>query len=238
MALVSIIIPVGPGDMTWKALGKKLRANGTNSSIDVIMSVSEHCPTQERKSFKEASDWGWKIIEGPKGRGRQLNLGASHAEGKYLWFVHGDSSFSEEALDLVISKASQSERCLYYFDLKFTQKVLPLMAINEVGVFIRSRFLQIPFGDQGFLLEKKIFEELGGYPEDAPYGEDHLLVWQCHKKGVSVRPIGDAITTSPRKYQKNGWLKTTINHLYLTGKQAAPELSETIKAKWGRQNAR
>jgi GT2 family glycosyltransferase len=93
------------------------------------------------------------------------------------------------------------------------------MKINSWGANMRARFFGIPFGDQGFCIEKQLFETLGGYSETAPYGEDHLFVWRAHKAGVKLNRVPARLTTSARKYQQNGWLKTTLLHQYLWIKQ-------------------
>ena len=68
-----------------------------------------------------------------------------------------------------------------------------------------------------------MFFSLGGFPEDAPYGEDHLLAWRAHQQGVPLRCTGARLRTSARKYGERGWLRTTARHVYLTYRQALPE---------------
>ena len=172
------------------------------------------------------------VVTGPKGRGRQLNLATKQIRGGYLWFLHSDSQLPENAIELVQNIIRERKDGLHFFDLKFVDEGEQRMAINEAGVLFRSRLLKIPFGDQGFLIKTKTFKALGSYSESTSYGEDHLLVWACHQAGVPVKPIGASIRTSARKYVSKGWLRTTLQHLYLTGRQASPELATYLRKKW------
>lgn len=51
-----------------------------------------------------------------------------------------------------------------------------LSGLNAIGANVRSKVFGLPFGDQGFLIRKEVFTNLGGYPVDCYYGEDHLFV--------------------------------------------------------------
>lgn len=146
-----------------------------------------------------------------------MNLGVRNAKGSLLWFLHADSSLLEGALDKFLQK-TDFENKIYYFDLKFSRGPWA-MIFNEWGVRFRCRFLKTPFGDQGLCMSKWLFDALGGYDEGAPYGEDHLLIRKARRHGVEIIPVGESLVTSSRKYQEQGWLKTTLTHQYLWYKQ-------------------
>jgi hypothetical protein len=84
----------------------------------------------------------------------------------------------------------------------------------------------MPFGDQGFCIRRRDWQALGGFPEAAPYGEDHLFVWKARRAGLPVRPLGLTLLTSARKYRDHGWLRTTARHFLLTYAQAWPQWLE------------
>ena len=84
----------------------------------------------------------------------------------------------------------------------------------------------------GFLsLEKEAFHSLGGFDESAAYGEDHLLVWKARQAGLRLKCTGADIATSARKYRERGWLKVTLQHLWLTACQATPQFYLLMKAR-------
>ena len=98
----------------------------------------------------------------------------------------------------------------------------PADATPEV-VVVQAARLPTPFGDQAFCMRRDDFWRAGGFDDRAPYGEDHLLVWQAGRVGIPVRSVGARIYTSARKYRDRGWARTTARHLWLTYKQAVPE---------------
>ncbi len=150
-------------------------------------------------------------------RASSMNRAAAMASGKHLWFVHADTILSSDAIE-ALQACLKCEDALYYFDLRFDGS--PLMRLTELGVHIRSRCFGIPFGDQALCLSCEAFTRLGGYDERIPKGEDHLLVQKAHRLRLPVRPVGATVLTSARKYSRNGWFRTTWNHLRLTIRQA------------------
>jgi GT2 family glycosyltransferase len=158
------------------------------------------------------------ILSQETGRAASLNAGAAKASGEYLWFLHADSSLPKDGLEKLQQAIAHKPDALHYFNLAFAGGGWA-MKLNSWGANFRSGFLGCPFGDQGFCLPKPVFQQLGTYPEAAPYGEDHLFVWQAHKAGVKLNQVHATITTSARKYQQKGWLQTTLRHQYLWLKQ-------------------
>ena len=157
---ISIVIPVGPGENALEALLKDLRSIEKEAELIVVRGSS---------------------------RAKQLNEGAQKATRNFLWFLHADSRFSPKTLEALLRSLSNDPHAMHYFNLSFLPDGPPLMFINEIGCWIRSHVLGVPFGDQGFAVSKEIFGTLGGFPENVPYGEDHLFVWRARQKGVPLR---------------------------------------------------
>ncbi len=205
---VSIIIPIANGDLSWKELLPCLKSAFGKAEI---LLVSEQNPLQYETSYL-------KWIPSPQGRAIQMNTAAKKATREILWFLHADSHFDEMAITQLARNFLNSPNALHYFHLSFHSGSF-LMKLNEWGVFLRSSFLKMPFGDQGFAMKKDLFHLLYGYDENAPYGEDHHFVWKCHRFKIPLKRVRASLKTSARKYQGK-WLKTTIKHLFLTYKQA------------------
>ena len=53
------------------------------------------------RSVEIARELGARVVEGPAGRGRQLNRGAAEADAPILLFVHADTVLPEGATDRV-----------------------------------------------------------------------------------------------------------------------------------------
>lgn len=212
LADVAVIVPVGPGDPSWHGLVPELQQ--LPSETEVIFAAADPVP--------EALPLG-RWITGPAGRARQLNAGARASTRPVLWFLHADSRFAPDTLPTLRRALATQPHALHFFDLRFLPDGPPLMRFNELGAWVRSRWGGMPFGDQGFCLPRTLWERLGGFPEDAPFGEDHLFAWRARQAGVPLCPTGGALRTSARRYRERGWLATTARHLRLTVQQAVPE---------------
>jgi len=105
---------------------------------------------------------------------------------------------------------------LGWFDLAFRPGGPPLMPLNAYGANLHSAWLGMPFGDQGFVIPARSSAALGGFEENAPYGEDHLLAGAARRAGIALRRIGACLFKSARKYERGGWAATTARHLWLT----------------------
>ena len=206
---LSIIIPVKKGEDTWKSLLKQL----DDPALEIIFVGPE---------FDDNIEGNLKTLKCVGNRATKLNLGALQAGCSSLFFLHADSILPSNFQQTILNALKKNPNKLYHFELEFDGS--PLMKINSWGANWRSRYLKMPFGDQGFFTTKKVFFELGFFSEIAPYGEDHLLVWRAHQLGIKVECIDERIKTSSRKYKNAGWLTTTVKHVYLTYKQAFPEL--------------
>ncbi|MCB0422696.1 MAG: hypothetical protein KDD61_16970 [Bdellovibrionales bacterium] len=223
---LSIIVPLVSRNEPWQELLKQLEKVKSPKVFEVIFVLPD---TEEQdlstSSITESRSFRW--VRAPKGRASQMNRGAELATGDFFWFLHVDSLLIEPWQRPYFF----NQDALYYHDLRFTEE-LPMMRINEWGVWWRSHLLKMPFGDQGFLLSRELFEKVGGYPMDCRYGEDHLLVWKVRQRGGVILALGQSLRTSARKYLEKGWFLLTVKHLWLTYLQAAPMLLEILKVKW------
>lgn len=216
---LSIIIPIGPKDTSWNNLISDLKFL---SPDDEVLFVADHEISTNKLPCS------WRFISSPVGRAEQLNRGAKAASHELLWFLHSDSRVSIECLKAVRSFENQTDQQIGFFPLAFYDGPIS-MVITQIGVWFRSQLLKIPFGDQGFCLSKKTFEHLGPFPTELQYGEDHVFIWRAHQMKIPVIPFAPKIYTSARKYQKNGWNQTTLNHLILTWQQAKPEFKKLMR---------
>lgn len=216
---LAVVVPVGPGDDSWTALAADL---GALPSEAEIVFVGTEPPPPDLPA-------GIRWIEAPRGRARQMNAGARATRRPFLWFLHADSRLADDTLASLAGGLRTAPEALHFFDLAFLPDGPALVRLNQIGAWVRSRWGGMPFGDQGFCLRRDVWERLGGFRTDAPYGEDHLLAWKARQQGIALRPTGGTLRTSARRYRERGWLATTARHLRLTARQAIPEWMKLVR---------
>lgn len=228
---ISVVVPVGKSDESWRELIKDLKALGVKDEV-IFVTCTKEKPLEASQLSKQYHlkckiQWLWA----PKGRAQQMNFGAQKAKNKILWFLHCDSRVKKTAISHLKTQLQKNVKQIYFFRLTFLKDGPRLMRINDFGVRIRSELMGLPFGDQGFCMHRDTFNLLGGFCETASYGEDHLLIWKAHQNLIKISCIKVPLYTSSRRYKSNGWLNTTLKHIYLTYKQATPEFFKLIQLK-------
>jgi hypothetical protein len=90
------------------------------------------------------------------------------------------------------------------------------LRLVEWGVKLRSRYCQLPYGDQAIFLRAKTFHQLGGFPE-IPIMEDFQLVKQLQQLGT-IAIVPAPVLTSARRWEQRGiWQTTGLNQLMILG---------------------
>ncbi len=212
---VAVVIPVGPGDRSWRELLGVLDRLAPKLERRLVFA---HGDLQARP---RALNERW--TESSRGRARQQNAGAAGIDSDWLWFMHADSRPEAATLQALAEFVARGEDAIGYFDLKFLNDGPALMGLTAAAANWRSRKLGLPFGDQGLVLRRHCFYELGCFDESRSYGEDHALIWQARRSGIPIRRIPAPLGTSARKYRDQGWLLTTLRHQRLTWTQAWQE---------------
>lgn len=217
--ILSVVVPAGPGETEWERLLPQLAAGLPAGSELLLVTAGP--------AVAKPSEWpetvAWVALGDHHGRAGPLNEAARLARGEWLWFLHADSRLRPETIPALLRFMAQDETALGWFDLAFRPDGPRLVALNAWGANLRSAWLGMPFGDQGFVLKATCFAALGGFDEAARYGEDHLLAWSARHAGVPLRRVGAPLLTSARKYGRRGWAATTLRHVWLTALQAWPE---------------
>lgn len=230
--LLSVIIPLAPGENAWRQLISDLDLLGTRAEL--LFVVTKENRNELEHELKQVSlTPAVRAILSPPGRAAQLNVGATAAEGEFLLFLHADSRVSASAWDALLSSLAHYPDRLHYFNLRFQTDGPRWMPLNAWGVWIRSHWFKLPFGDQGLCLRAEHFQQIGPFDESLPYGEDHVFVWMARIHGLRLRCTSESIETSARKYRERGWLRTTLRHLWLTIRQAVPYWWRLVRRGWG-----
>ena len=130
-----------------------------------------------------------RIIPADRGRGRQMNAGAAMAQGDAFLFLHADTCLPAAALT-VVADALANGATWGRFDVRIGGS---LRGLGLVALMMnwRSRLTGIATGDQAIFVTREAFRRIGGFPEIAA----------C---------LRDKVTTSGRRWEKNGLLRTIL----------------------------
>lgn len=214
LSAIAVVIPAGPGDRAWQGLLPLLSGFG-----EVVLSGVAGDNLQPNH--------GAITVAGPAGRARQLNAGTAASALPWLLFLHADSR-PDASLAAALRRAPEGDY-LGYCRLRYYDGP-PWMRLTEAGVWLRSRVFGLPFGDQGMLMPRTVFERLGGFDERIACGEDHAMVWAARHAGLPLQPLAAALPTSARRYVEAGWWTVTRSHLAKTWAQARSWRATGLKA--------
>ena len=155
-----------------------------------------------------AREAGATVIETTPSRGHQLQIGCAQAQGDWLLVLHADSLLDEEWSVAIQAHLHSSNAG--YFKLKFEGGGV-MASIVAGWANLRARLFGLPFGDQGMLISRHLYDEVGGYP-DFELMEDVVLVRALAGRLVRL-DIG--IVTSSQKYRQQGWFRRGARNIVL-----------------------
>ena len=102
------------------------------------------------------------VIQSSPGRAQQMNVGASHASGNVLWFIHADTHVPEQAAQQIIKALGNRHIHWGRFDVQLSGEHFILRIIEKM-MNLRSRLTGIATGDQGIFIRRASFESIGGF---------------------------------------------------------------------------
>lgn len=154
-----------------------------------------------------AQSLGVKVLSSPAGRACQMNAGAKAATGDILLFLHADTLLPPGFDTLVRKALFTASTAAGAFELGIDAS-LPSLRLIERGVNWRSRWLQMPYGDQAIFLKTEVFHNIDGFPK-LPIMEDFELMRRLRRLGrIVIIPV--PVLTSGRRWLQNGVFQTTL----------------------------
>ncbi|MAP80029.1 MAG: glycosyl transferase family 2 [Aequorivita sp.] len=142
-----------------------------------------------------------QLITSAKGRAKQMNFGAKHANSNVLYFLHADTSPPKHFDKYIMSKITQGTQA-GCFRMKFNSNHWWL---KLAGWCTRFNWKICRGGDQSLFISKALFNEIGGYNEDYIIYEDNIMIDEIYKRKKFV-VLPKKVTTSARLYKQKGIL--------------------------------
>ncbi|HUW19167.1 MAG TPA: TIGR04283 family arsenosugar biosynthesis glycosyltransferase [Sedimentisphaerales bacterium] len=147
------------------------------------------------------------------GRAIQMNAGAAQAHGEILVFLHADTKLPPNALEKIDRVLENPKYVAGAFNLEIDSDKLLLRYIAARARF-RSRLNRIPYGDQVIFIRRQYFDKIGRFKE-IPLMEDVDLMRRIKKDKKKIHILKDRVTTSPRRWERDGILYTTLRNQVL-----------------------
>lgn len=202
---ISAIIPAFNEGENIGALVTYIHQHGKDSISEVIVVDGQ----SDDQTVSVAQHSGAMVFISPvRSRAAQMNLGASHATGDILYFVHADvkpiESFASDIHDAI--QSGYPSGC-YRYRFDSSSRLLKANAY-----FTRFRGIMCRGGDQTLFIEKKLFHSLQGFDESFVIMEDYDFIQRIRKRNRFII-IPKYITVSARKYKSNSWLRVQVANL-------------------------
>lgn len=162
-----------------------------------------------------------QVIQTLPGRGIQMNAGTATASGKSLLFLHADSRFTGlDALSTGLRayrdhQISTSTPCAARFRLHFRRSdSSPSLAYYYHEVKARLNRGDCIRGDQGYLIDRTLFEQLGRFDCSLPFLEDVRLAAVIAEKGEWLLLPAD-VSTSARRFEQEGFYERQVANVII-----------------------
>ena len=153
-----------------------------------------------------------KIIKSLKGRGPQLVLGAENAHTDWIFFLHSDSTINKNNLidiNKFITNTLNNNKAAS-FKIKFNTNNIWSNLLSKL-VNIRSKYLKLPYGDQGLLISRSFYKNIGGY-KNIPIMEDVEIIRTIGFRNIKI--LNSYIITDAERFENQVWIYRSMINLF------------------------
>ncbi len=165
------------------------------------------------RTLEIADQAGAMLIQSAPGRGQQLAAGAKAARMPWLMFLHADTvleqGWEREAAAFIerveIGQRPEAAAAFGFAldDLGFKPRVI------EWGVAIRCTLARLPYGDQGLLIPRRLYQAVGGF-QPLPVMEDVDLIRRLGRSRTII--LRARAVTSAIRYRRDGYISRVLRN--------------------------
>lgn len=154
---------------------------------------------------------GARVIEARRGRGMQLAAGAAGAHDDWLLFIHADCrplrGWEDAVRDFISGQAAG--KTAGYFSLALDDTAPAARRLERIVAW-RCRTLALPYGDQGLLIHRGLYDAVGGYAA-IPLMEDVDIARRLGR--ARLRLVEATMLASAQRYRRDGYWRRPLRNL-------------------------
>ena len=154
---------------------------------------------------------GARTLTAKRGRGTQLAAGADAASCDWLLFLHADCRLAagwERAVEAFLNAPGAPGRA-GYFALALDDSSAAARRLERI-VRWRCRVFGLPYGDQGLLIARALYQAVGGF-KALPLMEDVEFARRLGRRRLA--PLGVPAYSSARRYRESGYIRRPLRNL-------------------------
>lgn len=217
---ISIIIPTLNEENYLPNILQDL-CNQTDKNFEVIIVDGKSTDKTKEKANFFNKQLELNFIQSPKRHlSFQKNLGAKKAKTNYLFFLDADSRVGETTIEKLLMHIKRENGLLYLPVIKASGNNLinrSLVKLTVISVMLLQKIGTALSIGPLIVINKNLFEKIGGFSEITSASEDHNLVIKAHNAGVQVKFLKDVICVfSMRRFETQGIGKVLVQYLIFT----------------------
>lgn len=214
-AMITVVIPTLNAETSLAATLTSLVPGAVDGVVRQVVVVDGGSTD---RTLRIAEDSGADIVRAERGRGQQMRAGANAAKFSWLLFLHADTVLDagwEREAAAFVERVDMGHRppaaAAFSFaldDMGFLPRVI------ETGVALRCALLRLPYGDQGLLIPRALYEEIGGFKQLALM-EDVDMVRRLGRKRILI--LRTQALTSAIRYKRDGYIRRSARNIACLG---------------------
>ncbi|MET1046309.1 MAG: TIGR04283 family arsenosugar biosynthesis glycosyltransferase [Hyphomicrobium sp.] len=208
--MISVIIPARNAEHTLAASLAALVPAAVDGIVKQVIVVDGGSTDSTADVADQA---GADVVVSAPGRGGQLAQGAAMARFPWLLFLNADTVLEdgwERSATSFMRRIDRGERAMAAgaFTFRLDDKGIAPRLLERL-VHLRCKLLRVPYGDQGLLIPRQLFDAVGGY-KNMPIMEDLDLARRLGRRRLAM--LDANAVTSAEGYRREGYLSRSFRN--------------------------
>ncbi len=204
--MISVVIPTLDAAKTLPATFLSIFDAAMDGVVSEVIVCDGGSADATRKIAEEA---GATVIQCERGRGQQLRTGAAAARKPWLLFLHADTALERGWIEDAQAFIRNGEEAAAAFRFRLADRGFQPRLL-EAAVALRCKLFRLPYGDQGILISRALYDAVGGFAA-IPLMEDVDLVRRLGRRRIAM--LNAAAITSAERFRREGYFRRSFKNL-------------------------